>query len=254
MLTGSKDFEDIMANDANHKMDRQPRNTSVTRVCTAATSSFASRSTHYVPDAPRLASLKRLTRRLAQVAVPALFLSLAACGGNMEEPKVQLNPTNSNDISVLVRTANTPGIFDNILAFAQFRVTNPECVPKQPVSGARLIPHKRLPIELIKKDDATYSGQFAVSPFLDEDYFGHGVCHWQLVSIEASAKKGRTTFSVDMYTQWKSPHDELVKYFSKSGYDAAPDDFIDTGSTDKERIKDPSTAFSLALSLEEFRP
>ena len=217
-------------------------------------SSLVSTITHYVPDAPRLASLKRLTRRLAQVAVPGLFLSLAACGGNMEEPKAQLNPNPKLKYALEIVLQDSPGPFDKLSALAQFDVVNATCVPEQPISGARITPRKRIPIDLSERKDGVYEGTFSLDAVLDANYHGLGVCHWTLTTVNISSEKGGTSFVINLTEEDIQSSRIEKRYFSRDSYDHPTSGFIDDGGTERVRVKHPETTFSMEAIARRVTP
>ena len=214
----------------------------------------ANRSTRYVPDASSLASPYRLARRLAQVAVPGLFLSLAACGGNMEEPTIRLNPNPTSIYDLKAKIAGAPGPFDSVSAFADYAVTNPSCGYIQAVSGARIEPSKRLPITLAKDADGSYTGRFVVDQLIDEDYYEKGVCHWTLAGVSFVADHGKSSFQSTIWGNDLTSNPSSMDYFAADSYHRTNPAGRDLGTKNRDRMLKPDEAFSIRMEAVKVTP
>lgn len=208
----------------------------------------AIRSTRYVPDAPSLASPYRLARRLVQVAVPGLFLSLAACGGNMEEPKIRLNSSPKEAYELRVQIADAPGDFDWVRATADYGVTNPNCGYIQPISGALIEPRKRVIAPLRRNRDGTFSATFFIDQVLDDDYFGKGICHWQFIAISVSAAHSGDMIQASIDQNELDSNTQSITYFSRRVFRKPISFGIDLGTQNREKMPNPEDSFSIRMN------
>lgn len=213
-------------------------------------SSLVSTITHYVPDAPRLASLKRLTRRLAQVAVPGLFLSLAACGGNMEEPKVQINPNPTSQYRLYITIEKSPRSFDAIDGLASYQIPDESCLPRVKFSGARRAPSGAVPISIQKISDIAMETKVAKDGLLDEDYYGLGVCHWHLVAFSVRLRINQTTFSTPVFSEQMVDGNVIKGYFPNRGFESTLSGFDIPASADPHSFPDPEATFNVTIRVE----
>jgi hypothetical protein len=189
-------------------------------------------------------------KTFAQVAVPGLLLLLTACGGNMEDPNIQLNPNASMRYEILIRIEGAPDTFDSIKAATDYQVTNESCVPMKPVSGVKVAPTKRIDLDLISIGHGEYRTVVFADRLLDDDYFGKGTCHWSLVASGIIAKKGGTAFSASI------SHENIVSQASEVTFYATnalrgTANILDTGSTDKHTYAEAKGTFSITLSAKE---
>lgn len=185
-----------------------------------------------------------------QVAVPGLFLILTACGGNMEDPKIQFNPRASMRYDIVARIEGAPDAFDSIKASADYQVENEACVPMKPLSGVKVAPTKRIDLELASIGSGEYRTSVLADRLLDEDYFGKGTCHWSLVAVGIIAKKGKTTFSASIFHQSILNQASEVTFYSTNALNGTVG-ILDSGSNDKHVYADSKNTFSIAVGAKE---
>lgn len=207
--------------------------------------------TRFVPGASFREAGSTGIRKIVQVAVPGLCLVLTACGGNMEGPKIELNPHPKMRYAVTVALENAPGPFDSLTAQGQFEMENKECAPKQATSGLHVTPVGRLPISLTRSADGRYQGEFYMDGLKDENYFHLGVCHWTLVAISVRAVEKTTTFDAPLYKERLLQDGSDRRFFSNTTYQNTPKGMIDTGSKTKEGLPDPGASFSIYISARD---
>lgn len=194
-----------------------------------------------------------LMRRIVQVTVPGLFLSLTACGGNMEAPKIEINHEAKEQYEVLLHIEGVAGPFDLVEAQVNYSIENEDCVPPAPFSGARDIPRKVLPLSLQKVAVDTYKGIVAIDAIKDANYFGRGICRWKLVAVSVDLKRRNTTFHAAVF------HDDLmsergsVSYFPGEAYRRNEITRLVSGAMDIKELETPNDAFSLRIGTKEIR-
>lgn len=195
-------------------------------------------------------------RRSLPIAIPMLFLFLTfpTYGEAMKQPEVKLNPEPRMRYEITVKVDGAPGQFDRIDGHVDYRVDNPACVPMTPVMGATVVPEKRLPVEFHKTAENEFRGEIFMDRIQDEDYFGHGVCHWAVVGATADFHHRQVNFSPAIYKEDILGKREVVKYFSHKSYQRADDERIDTGANEASAFNDPHATFSIRLHATERLP
>lgn len=137
---------------------------------------------------------KKATTLLSSIFLGALLGSCEYKGSSMEkardevtlggvagssEPKV--NPAPSTGYRIHLSIDDAPGTFEIIEMGAQFDVRNEDqCGKIKPMTGTpgRLTTSALIPFTRIS--DGEYEGVVYLDGMVDEDYFGRGVCHWEL--------------------------------------------------------------------------
>ncbi len=157
------------------------------------------------------------------------------------EAKFKQNPSPKQAYRVILNVADAPGPFAVIEGFAQY--TAPECTYiLNEAAGATAHPEKLIPVTYTKVDERTYAGIVHTDAMQDEDYFGKGVCHWNLVVVSAQLRatgaQGETRFFASLpgdallahepetrrHEKKRYPRDPAVSDFSSLGLDPPTDD------------------------------
>lgn len=158
---------------------------------------------------------------------------------------------------------NAPGPFASIEGIAQFDVENEsQCGYINPHSGVseRITSNERFPVR--KVADNHYQGVMYADLMQDEDYFGRGVCRWQLTEVRfalmATGAAAETTFVPRIDAQDILAEASTKQYFAKAAYPRAPtvDGYGHSGDRRDQfgpSIKD-SDLFTIALSAKDTTP
>ena len=202
---------------------------------------------------------------LSLVTLSATLLA-SGCGSSMKNPDIKQNPYPKMRYEITLTVQDAPGRFDSADISVRYRVRNDSCVPLQPISGARLSPEKEISVPLEHVDRNTYRGLFYTDALQEEDYFGLGVCHWEVNIIGFRLNNGKTRFrsfapAADIANQGTS-----IRHFSKSPYldtnqrtdspeksndhDPSRVRYIDPASADEAR-QHPQGYFTTSLSIKE---
>lgn len=203
-----------------------------------------------------------MTPALLRTALPLLAaISLTACNAsetNMNpnassesglQPVVQergaakLNPNPKRGYGFVVTIENAPGPFEFAKGSAQYDVSNDDqCGHMNEWAGVseRITSHED--VALTKVSDTEYHGIVYLDRMLDEDYYGRGVCHWELtaasVTLQATGKDGETLFQPAIFTDQLIAEGATELYFWKGRYPRSNmDDFKDSGSPTIDRFK-----------------
>lgn len=198
--------------------------------------------------------------RLISTAFASL-LTLSACSAsetNMSQnastqsglqPVVQdrgaanLNPTPKRGYGIVVTIENAPGPFVSVSGGAQYDVSNEgQCGHVNESTGVaeRITSHEDVP--LTKVSDTEYRGVVYLDRMLDEDYYGRGVCHWELtaasVTLQASGRDGETLFQPAIMADQLVAGGEAELYFWKGGYPRdSKENYRDSGYSSPDRFK-----------------
>src|ERR1700749_441278 len=104
-----------------------------------------------------------------KAALAALsFTDYSACGVAMNKPDVKLNPQPRMRYEITIKVDNAPGPFDRVEGVIDYRVSNENCVPLTPVTGATVAPEKRVPIVLPHSGGNIYKGEIYADLLQDE--------------------------------------------------------------------------------------
>jgi hypothetical protein len=193
--------------------------------------------------------------RLAHITL-ALYLALitAACGASMKKLELKQNPNPKQRYDVTMSIQDAPGPFDSISGYGEYTVSNNVCVPLEPGSGARLTPGITVPFELTRSGDA-YKGYFYADQMVNEDYFGLGVCKWELIISSIKLKVRTNTFDAPFYFSHDEekkinvmPAKSLTLYFLSSIYtDQNVQNFIHDGTSKRAEYQQ----FSVTIKTKE---
>jgi hypothetical protein len=188
-------------------------------------------------------------RPLAAIVLTLMFTA-AGCSPSAQEKhavKYRQNPNPSQAYRITMRLDDPPGPFGSMVALAQYDVTETQCLPPPRENHGHKwpVPTEDVPIELTRVSDHEYTGIVYVDRMLDEDYYGRGVCHWQLIKARVHLKatgsaKGETLFIPGIPAAKILGAQAETTFFARNVYpgvaDAELDEFVDMGVTDRARI------------------
>jgi hypothetical protein len=107
------------------------------------------------------------------------------------------NPAPKHSYALALRFAGLPAAVTRLSVTANYEVDNLDCVPvdyTKAMGGVRLPPEQRIELTLQRIDDHTYATTVHEDAFLDEDYYGLGVCHWALGTASVHFHSPSTQF------------------------------------------------------------
>ncbi|MGN2247737.1 hypothetical protein ACFWZ3_13700 [Frateuria sp. GZRR35] len=207
------------------------------------------------PAARRRAAAMR--RCVAAVLVAGLAALPAACSSPMDDIKLNPHPTQRYE---LIATVDAPGAFDSVEGFLSYDVTNVECVPKNPVEGARNVPTTSRSFVLTRVDERTWKGSFYRDLLEDEDYFGLGVCHWDIGTVSPGFVVHGQTFGPGLMLPMVLSDQPFRRYFSKADYFNRSNNDMNAGvalerpSHDEEVRKHPDRFFHIEVQARKVVP
>lgn len=192
--------------------------------------------------------------RMHQFAMAcALIVPIAACSGQNKTavpmnaslqtspdspPLRRLNPAPQRAFEVRVTLDRAPGPFASVSAVAQYDVSNEaECGKKDELAGVFLSITSNEPVTLKRISDTEYAGTVYADGIVDEDYYGRGVCHWELtearVVLQAGKDAADTRFVADLPAAAILGQGARTRHFWKGYYPRAEmAGFREFGNTD----------------------
>lgn len=176
--------------------------------------------------------------------------------------RAQLNPQPTRAYALTLRIENAPGPFATVEGSAQYDVVNEDqCGHINAASGTaeRITSHE--PVALTKVGEGEYRGVVYLDRMLDADYYGRGVCRWQLstaaVALRATGAATETRFQPVIDAEQILSGEPVELYFWKGGYPRSDmDDFPDSGmpSPDKFRPEIRGELFTMTLQAQGVQP
>lgn len=140
--------------------------------------------------------------RLVRLLGTLILAALAACTNPSSEarPVFKTNSGANDNYEIALNFDNAPGEFESIKGYAQYSVINHSCLPApRGASGMPAsIPMVVRPFTFIAAPEGQLLGKVQTDLMSDEDYYGRGVCRWQLqevrVDVRANESEGMTEF------------------------------------------------------------
>lgn len=188
-------------------------------------------------------------------ALPMLALAFltSAYTSAMKNPEIKHNPTPKKRYDITLTVDGAPGPFDSITGFVEYKVVNDECVPLEPVSGATIAPEEKVPVVFKHAQGNTYTGAIYADLIQDEDYYGLGVCHWQVVAASAVLKNKAVEFSPAIFHKDIAAQHAVPTYFVKGDYtdNAKPHSAFGTTNRSLFQPESRTDLFTVTLAAKE---
>jgi len=113
---------------------------------------------------------------------------------------------------------DAPGPFESIEGAMQYEVIDNRCSPENPISGTWNPPHANVPFTFTRVADNVYTGTVYLDMLKDEDYYGLGICHWQMTFAIVGMKANGAEFSPDISSAKIITGQTETTYFPKKAY------------------------------------
>lgn len=208
---------------------------------------------------------------MRQLLLPAVLLvSVAGCtvqermnpaaGSPLAEHEqgrglARLNPSPKRAYTLVATVKDAPGTFEAMTATAQYDVINENAcghINRSSGTAERITSNETFVLE--KVSDTEYRGKFYLDLMQDEDYYGRGVCHWELMEarivLQATGAPGEAHFVAGLRLENVLENTPRTLYFTRRGYPARDvPDYPDFGRTDPTRFDIPlqKDLFSITL-------
>jgi len=172
--------------------------------------------------------------------------------------RIDPDPKRRYDITMTIKDA--PGPFGYVGFGAQYDA--PDCMYwSDKIAGTTSSPMRMLKLPIRKIDDATYVTTVYLDAMLDENYYGDGVCHWQLTDVTGGLKEtgadGETGFGIDISPKLITDQESVTKYFWKGGYPSSRvPNYADFGFSDPNKYRQElrDELFTITLASMEIQP
>ncbi|MFB9038272.1 hypothetical protein [Xanthomonas arboricola] len=171
------------------------------------------------------------------------------------------HPTEAYKLTMTIDDA--PGPFEWISGTAFYQMTNHEqCTPIEPIAGVwSKSKEDGIPINFQKIDPKTYVATIYADGMIDADYYGKGVCNFELngvgISLKATGKQADTRFQPALFKSEILSSTPKVTYFWKGRYPKEDmDNFPDGGKTNIDQFNDSArnNIFKITLAAEKVAP
>lgn len=196
--------------------------------------------------------------RMNQKASPESGLQAASQERGLAQPNPQ--PKRAYTITLVIE--NAPGPFAVVEGSAQYDVANEDqCGNVNPSSGTaeRITSHE--PVTLTKVGENKYRGTVFLDQMLDADYYGRGVCHWELTAasmvLRATGAETETRFQPLIEARQILAGEPVALYFWKGGYPRSEmDNYPDSGLDNPEKFQPGirSELFKMTLKAQGPQP
>jgi hypothetical protein len=141
---------------------------------------------------PRLDAAKRYA--IGRAGVLSLATLLAACGPTLPvvPPSVQANPAPAMHYEIRIDVGSLP--VKSVAGLAQYNIQNhQQCVQPTALGGLTDSYTQRISIHFEKDASGQFVGTLVRDPFLDSDYYGRGLCHWDVTATHYRLTGGLPT-------------------------------------------------------------
>jgi len=162
-----------------------------------------------------------------------LLTSLISIGCTKYEyvpPKVHANPKPKDIYNVTLTLDDRFGSPTTIGIISHLAVKNPTvCAPKNTwaaIGGLYPHPSEQVTTTAFRLDKNTYKFTLVLDPFVDEDYYGLGVCNWELEAASIEISYENWGISASFAPQRHNPPDDFLLFCNYSdicGEVAPPD-------------------------------
>lgn len=175
--------------------------------------------------------------------------------------KFRVNPAPKRRYDITMTIKDAPGPFGMVKFWAHYLA--PDCMYwTDKFAGTTGKPTHTIEMPFQKLDDTTYVGTVYLDGMVDEDYYGNGVCHWELtevaVGLKATGADAETGFAPDIYPEIIVAQKPVVKYFWKKRYprEEGYENFPEFGSKtlDKVPFDRRGEYFTVTLASTEVQP
>ncbi|MFC6839679.1 hypothetical protein [Xanthomonas theicola] len=205
-----------------------------------------------------------------------LLLLLAGCNpmnavsGKTEQtdadgdPVYRKNPQPTQAYRITMTIEDAPGPFAHVSGTAFYDMTNHvQCTPiNEPLLGMSTKQKEDvIPIHFQKIDETTYVGTIYADGMVDADYYGKGVCRFELtgvgIALKATGKHDETRFEPALFKKEIYSPEPKVTYFWKGRYPKVDmDDFPDSGRTSVDDFNETArhNIFKVTLSSHKESP
>lgn len=120
-----------------------------------------------------------------------LALLLGACAKTPESPVAKTNPNPTQRYEITVELIDPPRDIQKITGVAKFGVGTRACLPyREKIARVTIGASYKREFALIRAGESTYKGHIFLDWPIDQDYYGLGVCKWEITGVNAILARG----------------------------------------------------------------
>ncbi|WP_454257061.1 hypothetical protein [Pseudoxanthomonas mexicana] len=119
-------------------------------------------------------------------------LLLGACSKAPESPVAKTNPNPKQRYEITVELVDPPQDIREISGVAHFGVGTRTCLPyREKIARVTIGASYKREFALIRAGESTYKGHIFLDWPIDQDYYGLGVCKWEITGVNAILAPGQ---------------------------------------------------------------
>ena len=154
----------------------------------------------------------------------------------------------------VIATTNAPGPWDKVKGYISYEVVNPKCTPEDKFLGVHAMPADvGIEVEMTRIAEDTWKGYFYRDYLQDEDYYGLGVCHWDVTSVGGSFVVHGGTFGAGDVLNVLLDKGPQTMFFKKSRFGGSDGDY-GTIPQDPAVIQHPEAYFPITVAVKKATP
>ncbi|AZR25782.1 hypothetical protein NX80_003960 [Xanthomonas vasicola pv. arecae] len=179
------------------------------------------------------------------------------------DPVYRKNPYPTQAYRITMTIEDAPGPFEWISGTAFYQMANhKQCTPIEPVAGVwSKSDEDGIPIHFERLDASTYVGMIYADGMVDADYYGKGVCAFELngvgISLKATGKNEETRFQPVLFKKEIYSAAPKITYFWKGRYPKEDiENFPDGGRLAVDQFNESarSNIFKVTLIVKKVTP
>lgn len=182
-----------------------------------------------------------------------LFLPLLAAPACTQSRSIEIldNPAPKQRYEVTLEVHQPPGQFDaTARGWVYYRVDNSRCLPLTPFEGATIFPEKIVEFNVTRVSATVYRGKIFLDRLQDQDYYGLGICHWNINTLGIELKGNGVNFNTAMSGGELLAGKPATTYYAVADYQRAFNHADAVGFTNRAlfRTTPPSGIFDMTLT------
>ncbi len=179
------------------------------------------------------------------------------------DPVYRKNPHPTQAYRITMTIEGAPGPFRYVSGATFYDMVNRDaCAPVDPVLGmSTKRKEDSIPIQFQKVDDINYVATIHADGMVDADYYGRGVCRFELGSVDitlsATGNDGETRFQPTLLKDEVLGRGSVATYFWKGGYPRdVMENYPDSGHRNPDQFKADlkDQLFKVTLTAREVAP
>lgn len=153
--------------------------------------------------------------------VPAATAAGGQTAQAAQEPRYRLNPSPRKGYEVVVTVQGAPGPMVLLGGSVRFQATGCSYVVSS-WAGVRAQPEQVVPVKFVRQTGNAFTGTVYRDQLLDADYFGNGVCQWDITGVaagfSATGDPAEASFSATLSLPQLLSKTPVVLYYLNRNY------------------------------------